>query len=419
MLGNNNTIYNNVIHDVDYSAGDASAVNTGLSGLSKDHEVIGNTMYNSGRGLFVHRKSSGIKFRYNELYNAGIQMTDLGATYTYKTDGGGTEIAYNWIHDTLSVGGYGAHGIYLDNESSNYNVHHNVIWNGVSDGIRLNTNSLNNKVYNNTIVGGSVSIDSWGPGTKKDMRGTEIINNIFRGNVRLNSNVGQEPLFSNNLTKDINPLFVNPAANQYNLQASSPAVNSGLSLAPCTNCFIGTAPDMGAYEYGAPLWKAGATSYETPPASPILYELVKPVGSNGSVSLRWGAVSKATGFKVHYGTTSGQYTQTIDVGNVTSYTVTGLADSTRYYFAVSPYNGTVTNGPSNEYSVLTQGVRSAFVTIPAGTYDAQFGVNGNETVIGGLDNNDGWSIDYSTSVRMVYKHLRSVWEFLPNMLVRR
>src|SRR5512137_1401422 len=59
------------------------------------------------------------------------------------------------------------------------------------------------------------------------------------------------------------------------------------------------------------------------------------------VTLAWDAVtsSQLAGYKVHVGTVSGTYTQVIDVGNVTTYTVTGLGNAT-YYFAVTAYSST-------------------------------------------------------------------------------
>src|SRR4030042_2350369 len=44
------------------------------------------------------------------------------------------------------------------------------------------------------------------------------------------------------------------------------------------------------------------------------------------------------GFKIYYGTASGNYTQNIDVGNVTTYPVTNLTDGLTYYFVVTAYN---------------------------------------------------------------------------------
>ena len=45
-----------------------------------------------------------------------------------------------------------------------------------------------------------------------------------------------------------------------------------------------------------------------------------------------------TGYMIHYGTTSGTYSQGIDVGKTTSYTVSNLNDGQTYYFAATAYN---------------------------------------------------------------------------------
>lgn len=60
------------------------------------------------------------------------------------------------------------------------------------------------------------------------------------------------------------------------------------------------------------------------------------------------------GFVVKYGTSPGNYQQTIDVGNVTSYTITSLADGVTYYIAIQGYTSSREYGPlSNEVSGVT------------------------------------------------------------------
>jgi len=56
--------------------------------------------------------------------------------------------------------------------------------------------------------------------------------------------------------------------------------------------------------------------------------------------------SDLSGYRVHYRTTPGAYTTTIDVGKVTSYLVTGLQEAT-YYFAVTAYD---TSGRESTFS---------------------------------------------------------------------
>ena len=59
----------------------------------------------------------------------------------------------------------------------------------------------------------------------------------------------------------------------------------------------------------------------------------------GEVTLQWDANRElnVVGYQIHYGTSPGQYQESIDVGKVTKYTVTGLRSGT-YYFSVKAYN---------------------------------------------------------------------------------
>jgi hypothetical protein len=59
-----------------------------------------------------------------------------------------------------------------------------------------------------------------------------------------------------------------------------------------------------------------------------------------SATLAWEAStdSSVTGYRMSYGTRTGTYAWTVDVGNVTQYTVNGLDLSVDYFFAVQSYN---------------------------------------------------------------------------------
>jgi hypothetical protein len=84
----------------------------------------------------------------------------------------------------------------------------------------------------------------------------------------------------------------------------------------------------------------------------LLVPLVALSGNSfaGQVKLAWDAVANATGYRLHYGTSSGNYPSSIDAKNQTSVTVPGLTDGARYYFAVKAYNTTTTSSFSNEVS---------------------------------------------------------------------
>ncbi len=76
----------------------------------------------------------------------------------------------------------------------------------------------------------------------------------------------------------------------------------------------------------------------------------------GNVSLAWNAStsSGAAGYQLSYGLSSGNYTSNLDVGNKTSYTLTGLQDGKKYYIAAKAYKSGKTSwsGFSNEVSTI-------------------------------------------------------------------
>jgi hypothetical protein len=58
------------------------------------------------------------------------------------------------------------------------------------------------------------------------------------------------------------------------------------------------------------------------------------------------------GYKISYGVSSGTYTQTVNVGNATSATISPLNSSTTYYFILTSYNSAgLQSVPSNEISI--------------------------------------------------------------------
>jgi hypothetical protein len=85
-----------------------------------------------------------------------------------------------------------------------------------------------------------------------------------------------------------------------------------------------------------------------------------PITPN-SAALAWDAVAATnlSGYRVYYGTAPGVYLQSfgqgLSVGNITSYTLMGLSNGTRYYFAVTAFD---TTGHESGYS------NEAFKDIP-------------------------------------------------------
>lgn len=79
-----------------------------------------------------------------------------------------------------------------------------------------------------------------------------------------------------------------------------------------------------------------------------------------SVTLAWDANPETdiVGYIVYYGSASRNYTNAVNVGNVTTNMVIGLVDGVTYFFAVTAYN---TNGLESDFSdeVSCCGVGSA------------------------------------------------------------
>lgn len=75
----------------------------------------------------------------------------------------------------------------------------------------------------------------------------------------------------------------------------------------------------------------------TSPPTPVLSV---PAPRNESLDIRWSAIPGATGYKVHYGTLLTSE-NTINVGNVTSYTIGGLTNGQTYVIAVSAFSQAV------------------------------------------------------------------------------
>ena len=79
--------------------------------------------------------------------------------------------------------------------------------------------------------------------------------------------------------------------------------------------------------------------------------------------MQWTKVSGATSYKIHHKLSSGDtYTESVALGDINSYTITGLTASTTYHVAVSASNSA---GSSAESSAVSMTTNAAAVTVPA------------------------------------------------------
>lgn len=257
--GEDNRLVDCVLHDVNY-------LGTGRGGLDLGHSVGAQvrhcTICRTGRDTVHHGGSKRLRFEYNDLYHGNMLNNDAAAIYCWGTDGQGGVIAYNWVHDNL---GESTCGIYLDNFSKNFIVHHNVVWNCTGSGVRLNCDALDHQVYNNTIQQvrepfGTYTYAAYAP----TMKGTRIINNLVNEAIHPKnpSEFVQGPL---------GPELHHNAPGAVDRDgypaAGSTAIDAGVVLPGITDGCRGKAPDLGAYEFGGPRWKAGA-DWQDPDLAP-------------------------------------------------------------------------------------------------------------------------------------------------------
>jgi chitodextrinase len=127
---------------------------------------------------------------------------------------------------------------------------------------------------------------------------------------------------------------------------------NGVQVAtPATTSYADTGLSP-ATTYGYTVAARDAAGNISPNSASVSVTTPPPPPSN-SAGLAWDAVTapNLSGYRVYFGTAPGTYLQAlgqgVSVGNVTTYTVTGLASGGRYYFAVTDFD---TLGKESSYS---------------------------------------------------------------------
>ncbi|MCH1440951.1 MAG: right-handed parallel beta-helix repeat-containing protein [Rubripirellula sp.] len=244
--GINNTLTDCLIHTNNYLGAHKASVD---AANSQGLKIQYCTIRGAGRELIHFKKAKRLSILYCDLSDANRLSNDTGALKCWGTDGEGSVIAYNWVHDNQ---GRNTVGIYLDNYSKNFSVHHNVIWNNSGAGIRLNSPSNDNQIYNNTLLGNGKSFAVFTyRGKIPNQSGTKVYHNLYSGELQfVEGNFAPE--VRGNVFVKAEPLL-SPSPSNMVLERIAkenlPAVTS-----PGT---ASTASAIGAYEAGKPFWKPG------------------------------------------------------------------------------------------------------------------------------------------------------------------
>ena len=111
----------------------------------------------------------------------------------------------------------------------------------------------------------------------------------------------------------------------------------------------------------APATPTPSATPATPAAAPATPTGLAATAGNGQVALTWSASSGAASYVVRRATASGGSYAQVGTATQTSYTDTGLANGSTYYYVVSALNGVGVSGDSAQVS----SVPSAAVSVPA------------------------------------------------------
>ena len=140
------------------------------------------------------------------------------------------------------------------------------------------------------------------------------------------------------------------------------------------------------------------------PCTLYLIPATSPAAGAAPVSFAWdkNPEPNITGYKMHYGTTSGNYDHSVDVGNYTSCTISGLEEGTTYYFAATAYvSGNSESGFSQELAYTIPVVDSDNDGIPNKDEINIYRTDPNKIDTDGDGINDGaeitlWGSDWNT-----------------------
>ena len=245
MTGARNRIENCLVHDFDWLGGYSCPIY--IAGTA--NTVTRTTAFNGGRDC-IRMGGQGHEFSFNDISNSNLINDDCGLLYTCCHDGDGTTIHHNWFHDAESRDThYKAAGVYLDNDTQTYNVHHNVIWNLEWSAVQINWHGWYLNIFNNTLWNVDHSMAAW------HKEGTYFKDVLVYNNLS-NNDEWDGTDYQKNMVLDSSP-FVSLESGDFQLRYGTQPIDYGIRISPYTDGFVGGAPDVGAYEFGGESWTAG------------------------------------------------------------------------------------------------------------------------------------------------------------------
>ncbi|MFI9569106.1 discoidin domain-containing protein [Streptomyces rishiriensis] len=256
VRGDGNTVTNNYIHDVGWMG----SYTPGIEINGNDHTITHNTIRRTGRAAIdTAYQINGAEYRdnriaYNDISEAMRTSRDGAPFYVCcYLNGTGSSIDHNTAHDSD-----GQNGFYVDNYSGHFRLHHNVAWNTGARGVYFNGHtgpSIANEDHNSSY-GVGINTASSALGGATDASGSYFSNIIGPKPVTATKTGDPLPVVRSNLIS-AEPGYTDAVNGELWLTPGSPAIDAGEVVDGITTDALGTAPDQGAYEYGAPVWSTG------------------------------------------------------------------------------------------------------------------------------------------------------------------
>lgn len=231
-----------------------------------DNEVMYNDIHDTARHpIIATGPCGGNEISFNRILNSNLETGDTGAIHTYTTWHAkeGNRIRNNIIGDVVGLGTtidgklvhpYYTWGIYLDNDTDNTLVRDNIVYRTVLGSVYIHGGS-GNIIENNILVDATEKQFYHGPSRGHDGTGNRFERNVVAyssstGTLGLGPKDNPEIVFSNRnlfwaqgreiadldrlhrlgLDQDsivADPLFVDPAHDDYRLRPDSPAFPLG------------------------------------------------------------------------------------------------------------------------------------------------------------------------------------------------